>query len=167
MQLYLMRHGIALDVGEQGIKRDAERPLSPEGIHKTTAIAAGLAALEIRLDAIGTSPLIRARQTAQIVAEAIGRRATFEECPALAPGGAPEDVFAWLRSHAVEAVLLTGHMPDLADLASVCLSGRESVNLVFKKAGVCCIAFEGAPAKSQGQLEWLMQPRHLVALGTR
>ena len=161
MHVYIMRHGIAVDVGEEGITRDADRPLSSEGCRKTEEVAQALAAMNIRLDIVGASPLVRAEKTARIVADAAERPPERMECECLQPGGDAAGVTTWLQGLKAESVLLVGHMPDLAAFASHLLVKHDGVDLLFKKAAVCCIAFDGRPAPGRGRLEWLMQPGHL------
>jgi phosphohistidine phosphatase len=156
-----MRHGAALDVGQGGIRRDADRCLSPEGVAKTREVAEGLAALELAFDAIGASPLVRARQTAEIVAEVAAPKVAVTNCFFLQPGGATSDLVAWLASSRADSILAVGHFPDLAIMASELLTGQSNADIQFKKAAVCCLAFDDKPALGGARLEWLMQPRHL------
>jgi phosphohistidine phosphatase len=164
MNVYLMRHGAALDVGQEGIRRDVDRRLSKEGVARTREVAEGLAGLEISLDAIGTSPLVRARQTAEIVAGTVSPKCEITECDFLQPGGSSQDLIAWLRSQSAESVLVVGHLPDMSEIASELLTGHPNAAIEFKKAAVCCMAFDAIPARGAGRLEWLMQPRHLRCL---
>lgn len=158
MILLLMRHGIAADAGTGGVRRDADRPLTPAGAKKTERTAAGLARLGLRPDVITTSPLLRARQTAERVAALAGLPAPCV-CEALAPGGEPGAFLAWAaRRKANDTVLAVGHMPDLAWWASLLLSGTTAAQLTFKKAGVACLVFDGPPAAGTASLLWLMQP---------
>lgn len=166
MKLYIMRHGIALDVGEGGIRRDAERCLSAEGRLRTTEVAQGLAALGVTVNHILTSPLIRARETAEIVATVTGPARKPEPCDLLAPGEWDATRFVtWLHRSEHGSVMAVGHMPDVARMAMDFTCGSCEANIDFKKAGVCCIAFEHAPAIAGGILEWLLQPAHLRPLG--
>lgn len=166
MRLYLVRHGIALDVGEQGVTCDDERPLSDKGRSKTAKVGRGLAWLGARPQRILSSPLPRAEQTASILAEQTKCGAEVETLDALRPGADAEDVLGCLRDAAAGEVMLVGHMPDMAAIAGGLLDAGEDA-LVFKKAGVACIAFEETPALGRGELEWLMEPSHLAALGRK
>ncbi len=161
MELFLVRHGIAADAAPGG--SDAERPLTDEGRRRTARAAAGLAALGCRPGVILTSPLRRARQTADILAEALPGDAPVVETPALA-GGAPGDVLGEVRAAGAESVVAVGHMPDLADLASVALCRRDVVRLTFRKAGAMRLVFDGPPAPGRAWLDWLLPPRALRAL---
>ena len=165
MQLYIMRHGPALDVGQQGVQRDADRPLSPAGIGKVTDAAGGLLALHIRPGRIVASPLVRAEQTAAIVARVLGCPADTETSEFLAPGAAALDTIQWLKTFKAESALLVGHMPEVAGLTSELVGGHPEVNLVFSKAAVACVTCSALPTSGCGQLEWLLSPECLQLLG--
>ena len=165
MKFYIVRHGIALNVGEAGIRRDHDRTLSPEGKEKTSQAAAGMAALGCRPDRVATSPLPRAEETAQIMAEVLCPKAPVDRCDFLAPGAATQEVLDWLAREKPSDAMVVGHMPDVARMASELLTGGQGLELVFKKAAVCCVSFDGEPALGEACLEWLLQPRVLRALG--
>ena len=159
MELYLMRHGAAVNVGEQGARTDAERMLSAEGVEKTTAVARGLkAAGLVDLERVIASPLVRARQTAEIVARVLAPRIEVELADELAPGADPPDVVRWLRSQREARILLVGHMPDLSVLASYLIAGSDRGCIEFKKAGIAKITFDHAVQRGAGCLEWLLPP---------
>src|SRR5207249_11630882 len=94
MNLYLMRHGIALAQDEPGINSDSERPLSPKGVKRLRRIAKGLARLKIPFAPFLTTPLLRARQTAELVAQTLGLEAEL----AAMSGRAPERLLEQLMS---------------------------------------------------------------------
>lgn len=164
MKLYLVRHGIALNVGEQGVRRDADRPLTEEGREKTRAAALGLKVLGHVPDVIGTSPLVRAEQTAHIFHEALGVSEAVEVVDFMAPGGAIADLMTWLKKQPVESAMVVGHMPDLAWFTHSCIQEPDRHDLHFKKAAVACVAFDGRPGAGRGRLEWVHQPRYLRQL---
>lgn len=159
MNLYLMRHGIALDIGERGIDRDAERPLSEEGRRKIAWVARGLQGLGVAPQGWASSPLLRARQTVEIVARRWTSPPQIEICEALAPGGTPRDFLDWLRERPSWDWLAVGHMPDLSDLAGSLLFGSAGAEVEFKKGAVACLACEGTPRLGSFRLQWLMPPR--------
>ncbi len=157
MELLLMRHGKALDVGAPGVRRDAERSLSEEGHAIVREVAAVVRAMGMRPDLILSSPLVRAAQTAEIVAKEMGT--TTELCPALAPGCPPHDAVEAICHRRHPCLMAVGHMPDLSELASFLIAGNGGAAITFRKAGVCLIRFEGRPREGAGSLEWLMPPR--------
>ncbi|HWH77607.1 MAG TPA: phosphohistidine phosphatase SixA, partial [Candidatus Binatus sp.] len=85
MNLYLMRHGIAVAANDPAVGHDSERPLTNKGVKRMRRAARGLRRLKIPFDAILTSPVLRARQTAEIVAAALCMEASLEEISGLAP----------------------------------------------------------------------------------
>lgn len=163
MNLYLMRHAHALDIGEKGIRSDRARPLSAKGIEISHEVAAALKAIGVQVDCVVTSPYPRALQTAEIVAQELGE-APIDKCPMLEPGASPSEVLQWLRGNTLDSIMMVGHMPDLAEIASVLISGTPTAGLTFKKAAVCRISFDAAPAPGTGTLEWLLPPALIAKL---
>ncbi|MBX3028463.1 phosphohistidine phosphatase SixA [bacterium] len=163
VMLYLMRHGIAEDASRDG--SDAERALTDEGIRKTTQVAEGLRALDLQLDAIISSPLRRAQETARIAAKVLAPDREVELTPLLAGGSAAAAIASGLRlPRRAAQVLLVGHQPGLGELASHLLTGSaHRIPLPFKKAGVAAIEVDGLPAKSAGILHWFAPPALLRA----
>ena len=167
MELYIVRHG---DAGQAMLVRgraDDERELTRDGRKETAAVAKALRALGCSPNRIGTSPLPRARQTAEILAEALDAEKELETCKFLSPGSDAEALIRWLRDARAESVMIVGHMPDLARLASALLAPKGSLDIVFKKSGVCCVSFDDTPAAGAGRLEWLLQPKQLRKLPKR
>ena len=111
-ELYVLRHGIAVDPGSSGLPDDA-RQLTQKGINRMRQIAAALATLDLELDAIVTSPLIRARQTAEIVADALGLRGRLETSNVLQTGSDAATIERWLRQRAEARLMIVGHNPTL------------------------------------------------------
>jgi len=166
MRLYLMRHGAAVEMGAKGVRSDAGRMLSAEGIAKTKAAANGLrAVVEEPPRRIIASPLVRAQQTADIVAKALSRGVAVEISDALKPGGSPDGVVACLRREPPVPALLVGHMPDLSSLAAALASRGDAPCFAFKKSAVLCLEFEGAVAHGRGRVVWFLEPGMLRRLG--
>lgn len=161
MDLYIVRHGVAEESTALG--SDAARALTDEGRKKTARVARGLAALEIEPEVILTSPLVRARQTADILSGALRPKDGVSEVKWLEAGASPAEAVRQLARLKHDSVMIVGHMPDLSVLASMLLSGKPSVKIAFKKAAVCALSFDGRARTGRGRLEWLMQPRHLRA----
>jgi phosphohistidine phosphatase len=168
MNLYLMRHGIALAQDDPSVARDAERPLTSKGLKRMRKAARGLSALAIPFDSILTSPLIRARQTADIVASTLGLETCLEEISGLAPESNVEHLmFSLTRYQDRKHVMLVGHEPLLSSAAAHLLGGRKpaSLNVEFKKGGLCRIEIDSLPATTPGTLHWLLTPKQLRLLG--
>ena len=160
-----MRHGIAVTRGSAGFNDDSKRPLTPDGKDKLRKATAGLAKIQFDVDWIVTSPLVRAVETAEIVAETLGSKAPIDFCDALRPGGSAEALVAFLAKRSGRRrVLVVGHEPDLSDMAARLVGGGRNANLAFRKAGCCLIAFDEFPPKSPGQLVWWLTPKILRKL---
>jgi phosphohistidine phosphatase len=161
-ELYLVRHGIAAERGKEW-PDDTKRPLTHKGIARMREVAAGLKTLDVTLDLILTSPLVRARQTADLLHQGLGGATPLEETTLLAPGGRPADLIEFLRTRKKAGhVALVGHEPDLGQLAAFLIGAKAP--LVFKKGGVCRIDFEKFPPVPPGQLQWFAPPAMLRAL---
>lgn len=160
--LYLVRHGIAADLGP-ACQTDEARPLTEEGVSRMRLQARGLRALEVTLDLVLTSPLVRCRQTADLLAEGLGA-VPVEVLPALRPGGRPEPTLAALdlyRRHGNLA--LVGHEPSMGHLASALLGAAGPIP--FKRGAVCRIDVDTLPPRRAGQLVWFLPPRVTRTLG--
>ncbi|NJM73114.1 MAG: phosphohistidine phosphatase SixA [Scytonema sp. RU_4_4] len=164
MELYFIRHGIA-EQRRPDIK-DEERSLTKEGRQKTQKVAERLKKLGLHFDLIATSPLIRARQTAEILISA-GLSSQLEECSYLAPDGRIESwVLDWWspRNDSPESQLaLVGHEPDLSTWAEILLWGQAKATLVLKKAGMIGVKLpeKGSPL-GRSQMFWLTPPKYLL-----
>jgi phosphohistidine phosphatase len=166
MDLVIIRHGRAGSPAEfaKGGMSDDLRPLTVEGRKRMRNNAEGLKALIKSLDAIGNSPLVRAVETAQIVAKAFGK-VKMDELPDLAPGGKRERVLKWIAQHPITAtVAIVGHEPSLSALATWLVSNGNEPFFELKKGGACCVRFEHKIAPGAGELEWLSTPRQLRCL---
>jgi phosphohistidine phosphatase len=145
---------------------DARRPLVPEGKEKMREIAEGLKGIGVEVDWIVSSPLVRAVETAEIIAESLASRPPVDGCEAMQPGGSLEEVIAFLAKRPDRTrVLVVGHEPDLSELAARLIGAGSHANLGFKKGGCCMISFDEFPPKSPGQLRWWLTPRLLRKLG--
>lgn len=165
MMLYLVRHAIAEESSPSG--RDSDRALTADGKVKMRRVAAGLAALEVRLDRILTSPFRRAVETAEILAAVLGGVET-RVLPELAAGADPSAVLAALRAHRqVDALALVGHQPDLGYLASLLMTGAaDTCPLPFKKGAVACFELAAPRGALRGELSWFLTPKQLRAAGS-
>jgi phosphohistidine phosphatase len=164
VELYLIRHGIA-EEHQSGIK-DEERALTKEGRQKTEKVAHRLVTLNLRFDLIVTSPLVRARQTADILL-ASGLSSQLEESHHLAPDG---HIFDWIDEWLTPKkftqntqIALVGHEPCLSSWAEILLWGEAKGSLVLKKAGMIGVKLPeiGLPV-GRSQMFWLTPPRFLL-----
>jgi len=165
MMLYVLRHGVAEEVGPEGT--DGSRRLTPAGRRKLQAGACGMRALGVAFDAILTSPLVRAVETAAIVAEALGNRPARRELAALEPGVPPVETVRALRAFARhEHVAIVGHEPGLSRLIALLLTGSpDGVKLVLKKGGLVVLQVQDPARGGSATLRSLLTPRQLRRLG--
>jgi phosphohistidine phosphatase len=168
MRLLVIRHGPAGDRdrwAEETGRPDEERPLTDRGARRTLRAARGLATLVGELDALATSPLVRAVETAGLVGRAFGGP---DPAPldALRPEARPEALLPWLRDRDPGSVVaVVGHDPHLPFLVAWLLTGREDAFVELRKGGAALLEFDDPPAGGNGLLRWLLTPRQLRALG--
>jgi phosphohistidine phosphatase len=164
MNLYLMRHGIAVDAGDPSIVHDNQRPLTNKGAKRMRLAARGLRRLGIKFDGILTSPVLRARQTAEIVAATLGMESRLEEISGLAPESSVEHLlFGLTRYQDREHLLLVGHQPLLGQmLASLIDANREATcEFNIRKGSLCRVEIDALTAKKSGALHWLLTAKQL------
>jgi phosphohistidine phosphatase len=161
MKILLIRHAIAVPHGTPGFTDD-ERPLTPKGEKRFRKAARGLAAITHRPHALLSSPLPRARQTADIAAAAWGRvEVTVEAAFAHADIDEQLDAFTGYPPEAVVAAV--GHEPHMSALLARLLGGGVQERLEFRKGGAAMIDVPGAPHEG-GRLVWYIRPRILRSL---
>jgi len=168
MNLYFMRHGIALARDDPSVIDDDQRPLSKKGVKRTRRIAKGIRRLDIPFDALLTSPLTRARQTVDIVAATLGAEARVEEIASLTPNSAFDQLLADLgRYRDSKHLLLVSHEPFLSDTLSSLLAGQSAtrLDLDFRKGALCRIEIDSPSASHRGRLHWFLTPKQLRLLG--
>lgn len=167
MQLYLLRHGIAGQHGDPHYPNDDERPLTKKGRKKITDEVAGLQDLGVNPDLILSSPLTRAKETAEIVAEGLGRRDCLVIYDGLAAQTPTEDLLAAIESYLTVAqreqletlqVMLVGHEPNLSQAAAELSGGLGEIWL--RKGGLIRVDLD-ALQSPRGTLRWLLEPEHL------
>ena len=160
-ELYLIRHGLAEAVGEKW-PDDDKRPLTEEGVSRLRKQARGLARLGVTIDLVLTSPLVRTRQTAEIIAAGLDPRPHVISLDSLAPTGSAAAVLADLDKHARKTrIALVGHEPGIGDLAATLVGARRPIE--FKKGAVCRIDVESLAPGEHGALRWFVTPRILRA----
>jgi len=161
-ELYLVRHAVAAERGEEW-PDDAKRPLTERGMARFRECVAGLEAVDVAIDEIFTSPLVRAKQTADLLAAGVAGKPPVKLLEALAPGHTAAQVMSQLAKHAKRRrIALVGHEPDLGELAAHLIGARRA--LPFKKGGVCRIDVESLTSKHAGSLIWFVTPRLLRKL---
>lgn len=137
INIYLIRHGMAVE--RQDYLNDSDRPLTEPGRQKTTKVAQRLLGAGVRFTLIQTSPLVRARETAEILSRQ-GLSEKIETCSYLSPGGNLEDWLDWWGQSSYNQdnseLALVGHQPNLGNWSETLVWGSSQEKLVVKKAGV-------------------------------
>jgi len=162
MQLYIVRHGIAIDREDPKSPSDPERFLTAEGLKKTRDVARGFASLKISPDVFLSSPYVRAMQTAEIFAEALKfPKSKIKGTELLLPGAEPAGFFRELQrtSRSEESVVCFGHAPQLDELIAFALGSKKDLTQM-KKAGAACLELTRISPPA-GQLVWLSTPKIL------
>jgi len=165
MQLYIVRHGIAIDREDPKCPADPERFLTEEGIQKTKQVADGVAAIGATADLLISSPYVRALQTAEIFARALDYSVQkIRRTDLLLPGAEGSLFYRELaKDKQASTVFCFGHAPQLDDLVAVGLGSKHHLTSL-KKAGVALLELKRVSPPS-GQLVWLATPKLLRKAG--
>ena len=161
MEVWVLRHAKAEEKGTS--KPDEERALTPGARKRMRAVAKAIARLEPRFDAILTSPLLRARQTAEPVARALSQEAALIESDALSPEADPKGILREIEKRRLGRVLVVGHMPHLGRLLGYLLTGRSDTLIEIKKGALARIEFGGRTPKPPGTLTLLLTSKALAS----
>lgn len=165
MQLYVIRHGIAIDREDPKSPSDPERYLTPDGLKKTREAAKGLATLGIQPEVYFSSPYIRALQTAEIFAEELDfAKSKIRQTDALLPGAEPAVFFRELARGAKsgDAAMCFGHAPHLDELIAFAVGAKQDIT-GLKKAGGACLELSRVSPPT-GTLTWLATAKLLRKL---
>jgi phosphohistidine phosphatase len=163
--VFVIRHGIAEEPADAHAagRDDSQRELTKEGRYKLKDSMAGLAALVERIDLIASSPLVRAVQTADFVAEAFPKAKRLQH-PGLAPGVYPSALLQWVMRH--KGVLaLVGHEPDLSQWIGYMTSGEPRSLVQMKKGAVCRLEMPDPAVPGEAQIAWHLTSKQLMQLG--
>jgi phosphohistidine phosphatase len=152
VRVHLLRHAHAGDAFEW-IGDDDLRPLTKKGRGQAERLGTFLEAHGVRPDVIVTSPLVRARQTAELVAEALGM--TVKVDPRLGSGFGQRDLWAILDESGAREVLLVGHDPDFSSLLTYLI---DAAGLRMKKGALATIDLQTKLGDGEGELRWLVPP---------
>ena len=166
MNLYLLRHGIAVDPSEPVFASDAERPLTPKGERRLLQIAGAMAAMNLSFDVIVSSPYVRAAETAEIVARSLKCRKQLSFSEDLTPGGNPKSLIQRLNDlrPRPENILLVGHEPYLSQLIALLTAGNTSMEIDLKKGSLCRLEVESLRYGRCATLVSLLAPRHMALM---
>jgi phosphohistidine phosphatase len=166
MDLYVLRHAIAVERGTPGFKDDSQRPLTDKGEKKMKQIAEGMLTLELSFEVILSSPFIRAKQTAKIVADVFSGKKKLEFTPHLEVGGDPKKLIDHINEkHGSDSsILLVGHEPYLGSFISMLIAGTYNLSMTMKKGGLCKLRVATLCYGRCAMLEWLLTPRQLTRI---
>jgi phosphohistidine phosphatase len=164
--LLIIRHAVAesRDAFAELGQDDALRPLTAAGREKMKQTAIGIRALVPTIDVLAASPLVRAQQTADIVASRYEglTRVTTES---LEPERHPAALAAWLRRQPPGTVAVVGHEPHLGLVITWLMSGLMESRVRMRKGGACLLEISGRPAAGTATLQWILTPAQLIRLG--
>ena len=160
MKLYLLRHGDAVEASDTKYK-DTERPLTSKGIQRTTQLAEALAEMEVGFDVIFSSPLVRAKETAEIITKELKFQGKIELTDHLTPFGNMQNLVhqVTMIRPVPKTILLVGHEPYLSGFISLLCTGGPGMGVEMKKGALCRLEI-GIPICGKcATLEWLLPPR--------
>jgi phosphohistidine phosphatase len=165
MELYIVRHGIAVDREDPKCPADPDRFLTEEGIEKTRQVAKGVVEVASVPDLILTSPYLRALQTAELFAESLEySKQKIRKSELLLPGAEPLQLFRELaKDKDLSSVFVFGHAPHLDDLIATAIGSKHHISSL-KKAGVAFVELKRLVPPS-GELVWLATPKLLRKAG--
>jgi len=158
VKLYFLRHGIAVEA-EDWKGAESERPLTDKGRKQLDREGKALAALELELEVIITSPFARAKETAQIIAAALNMSEHIEENDRLADSFSAMALGEILKSYSkVKSLMLVGHEPSMSQVIGEIIGGGK---IDLKKGGLACVEIPEPPLR-KGELKWLVPPKLLA-----
>jgi phosphohistidine phosphatase len=161
MVLYIVRHALAGQHGDPRYPDDTLRPLTKKGHKQFRKVAKKLARRGFAPMVVATSPLVRCRQTAEIVRERVCPPPELVELDSLKPGSQLDALIAWSNEHGVEELAWVGHSPDVDEMAAELLGGRGGT-VCFAKGAVAAIRFDDKIARGEGEVRWLVTPQLLA-----
>lgn len=164
MELYIVRHADAIPQGDPSFADDAARPLTPRGLEQARAVAEVLVRKGVPLGAVVTSPLLRAKQTAEeIVRSWPSSPPALHVCDQLAPGSRRRKLARALEEFGAQAVAAVGHEPDLSQFTAW-LMGSKKAKIKLAKAGIACLRSDNGLGKGTCSLTGLVAPENRAFL---
>ena len=165
MQLYLLRHGIALPHGTPDVADD-DRPLTPKGEKRTRQVAYGWKEMKLDLDRIVTSPLPRAFRTAEIFARVLGDPDLLESRDELKADRSAASIAEWIKTRAEASLMLVGHNPAFSELIGQLTIGQpQPLICELRRAGIASLSRTGEAETFR--LDWVVRPRLIRRLADR
>lgn len=168
MNLYIIRHAIAVDAETSEYESDSERPLTDKGRKKMRQIAKGLRNLGVEFDLILSSPFVRARETAEILADVFKMKKKIGFSDNLIPMGNPELLITEVNEkYPVESIAVVGHEPHLSSLVSMLVGENGKIDVTLKKGGVCYLSADDLRQERHATLQWLLTPGILTEISDK
>ena len=165
MNVYIVRHAIAVQRGTPDYEDDSQRPLTDKGIKKMKKIVKGLHRFGVDFDMVLSSPYVRARDTAKILVDEFGLEDQLYFSDHLIPPGNFEALIDEVRDkYDVQNLALVGHEPMLSQFISWLAAGNKEANLTLKKGGVALLSAQNLYRDRRAGLEWLLTPALMVEL---
>ena len=167
MNLYIIRHAIAVDEVSSDSGSDSERPLTDKGRKKMRQIAKALRRLGVEFDLILSSPYVRASETAEILADVFKKKNKIVFSDHLIPDGNPELVVGEINEkHSADSLAIIGHEPHLSALIGLLTADSSKLQITLKKGGVCHLSADDLHHQDhRATLEWLLTPGILMEIG--
>jgi len=169
MNLYIIRHAIAVDEAASDYASDSERPLTDKGRKKMRQIAKALRSLGVEFDLILSSPYIRACETAEILADVFKMKSKIVFSDHLIPEGNPELLIGEINEkHTVDSLAIVGHEPYLSALIGSLVTDISKIEINLKKGGVCHLSADDLHHNDhRATLEWLLPPGILIEINDK
>ena len=163
LNLFLLRHGVAVEREEFDYVNDAARPITPKGKKQLRHVAAAIRILELDFDLVLSSPLIRARQTAEIIAEKLEFKRHVSYADELKPGADDKMLVHKIANLTKFSgnLLLVGHEPDLSELLALLVTGNQDGGFSLKKGGLAKLEIEKLRFGKCAKLAWLLTPAQM------
>ena len=166
MNIFILRHGIAVERGTKGFEKDSDRPLTPKGKRQLRKSAAAMRKMKLRFDLILSSPYERAKRTAEIVSVELKLKKRLKFSDLLKYESEPVELLGQLAElkPAPKNLLLVGHEPYLSRLISWLVTGNEDMAMDLKKGGLCKLEAEKLRVGKCAQLAWLLTPKQMKVM---
>lgn len=165
MKIYVIRHSDAVDQGTPGYEDDSLRPLTENGCDKAKKIASALKGLGVKPDIIVSSPYVRAKQTAEILAKKLKYKEELAFSDTLTPMGSADSIIGEIvEKYSVDELVLVGHEPCFSKLIGTLTAGNPGLAVNVRKGSVCCLSADDLRKERKAVLEWFLTPKILSSL---
>jgi phosphohistidine phosphatase len=158
MKLFLMRHSVATSLLETGLEKDEERPLTAEGEERARIAGRALKILGVAPEEIWSSPVLRARQTAEIVAAELGEPFLVDFRDVLKPGMSAAAFWQCMQRNPFTSLMVIGHQPDLGNVISFLLWDLVGAPFLIEPGVAVCLHLPSFPSRERARIEFLLSP---------